>query len=796
MENYRRLEKMHDGKLDIAVGHGARSRKWKRKEMTWLDLVDKLADAHRTAETQREYFKASKAERSKIKDVGGYVGGYLRGARRKQENVVHRQLVTLDIDYAHAHFWTDFILEFDNAAVLHTTHSHTEENPRFRLIMPLSREVTPDEYVPVARRIAGNLDIELFDVTTFQTHRLMYWPSVSSDADYGFQFQDGNWVDVDELLDSYIDWKDSTLWPTSVKQLEDVERLSKKQEDPEFKRGIIGAFCRTYTITEAIETHLPDVYTHVDNVDDRFTYVNGSTAAGLVLYEDKFAYSHHGTDPCGGKLCNAFDLVRIHLFGHLDKDSIAAPSKLPSFQAMSEFSRNDSEVKGTLALERFSEAKADFALTEEEAEANVEWAKNLELDGRGNYVASANNINIILANDPKLAGIFEHNEFDKRYYVISSPPWRKITEPEPLRSVDKAGIRNYIEVVYKISGKQKIEDALLLEFERHSFHPIKDYLDGLTWDGEERVDTFLIDYFGVEDNIYTREAIRKTLTGAVARIYKAGIKFDLVLTLIGSQGCGKSTLVYKLGKGWSSDTFGTVKGKEAFEQLQGAWLIEMAELSGLKKAEVESIKHFITKQEDMYRKAWGEMVETYKRQCVFIGTTNNKNFLRDPTGNRRFMPIDVDDTFAIKSIFDIEEETIDQIWAEAKNFFQKGEPLYLSEEANEIAELERSEHRDVDERAGIVESFLDIPITKKWADLDALTRQMYFEGEITGTVKRDKICIAEIWVECLGKSRADMTRYNTRDLNEIMRGMQGWEQQKSPANFGIYGKQKYFKRIN
>src|SRR5574344_521156 len=326
-----------DGDLSLAIGMSAKSKIWKNKKSQWSELVTRLKETNRTTETLKEFISATKEEQLKIKDVGGYVGGYLRNGRRKPENVVHRQLLTLDIDFAHKDFWEDYCLQFSNAAVLHATHKHCESSPRFRLIMPLSRECTPDEYVATARQIAGLMGIELFDKTTFETNRLMFSPSSPKDVDYYFQFQDGPWIDVDEILSSYSDWKDSSLWPTAERELQEVKDSAKKQEDPENKKGIVGAFCRTYSITEAISRFLEDIYIPTD-IEDRFTYSKGTTAAGLIVYDDKFAYSHHGTDPCGGKLCNAFDLVRIHKFGHLDnEDSEETGAKLASYKAMEEF---------------------------------------------------------------------------------------------------------------------------------------------------------------------------------------------------------------------------------------------------------------------------------------------------------------------------------------------------------------------------------------------------------------------------------------------------------------------------
>lgn len=793
----------YDGNLDLAIGASAKSKKWKNTTIKWSKLVSKLSSPVRTMETAKEYRYKSKDDRSSIKDVGGYVGAYLNNGKRSPKTVVHRQLLTLDIDYANLDFWDIFTMQFDNAAVLHATHSHTNKSPRYRLIIPINRECLPDEYVAIARNIAGVLGIELFDSTTFETNRLMFWPSVSSDVEYYFEQQDGPWVDADEILDSYIDWKDSSLWPTAGRELQEVRDLSKKQQNPLSKAGIVGTFCRTYTAEEAIETFLSDVYSATK--DGRYTYVHGSTSGGVVLYDDMFAYSHHGSDPIGGQLCNSFDLVRIHKFGDLDIDSKATGSKAPSFKQMEKFATDDELVKKQIAVETIQQAKYEFADVEldddEEIKRlpdDVEWAKELEVDTRGRYLSNSTNLNIIFNNDPNLCDSFTFNKFDSKRYVVKQLPWRKVDSlPEPVKNVDYSGVRNYIESVYGIVGNVKVEDALSLLFERNSYHPIRDYLKSLEWDGKNRLDTVLIDYFGAEDTSFTREAIRKTLTAAVARIFNPGVKFDLVLTLIGSQGTGKSTFVDKLGLGWSSDTFMTVNGKEAFDQLRGAWMIELAELAGLRKAEVEAVKHFITKREDTYRQAYARTQETYKRQCVFIGTTNTKDFLTDSTGNRRFMPVDVRPEHVTKSIFKITRETIDQIWAEAVVAFNAGEELYLSGDAEREAKEEQARHTIVDDRRGIVSSFLDHPITDDWEDQTLADRMMYFDDDLDmdkGDVVRQYVCIAELWCVCFGRKKSEMSRHNTRPLNEIMKSLPEWEYMKTTKNFAIYGKQKYYKR--
>ena len=788
----------YDENLSVAVGLNVSSKVWKNTKTTWSNLVQKLATPVVTAETYKRFMSATKEEQSKIKDVGGFVGGFLTNGRRDKTNVLYRQLITLDVDFSHENFWWDFTVLFDCAAVVHSTHKSCPEKPRHRLIIPLDREVSQEEYQAIARKVAEYLNIDLFDQSTFDVNRLMFWPSVSSDIEYYFEFQDGPFLEADYILGLYDDWHDTSEWPTATDSTDVIMQAIKKQEDPEDKKGIIGVFCRTYTIQEAIETFLSDVYAPAG--EGRYTYINGSTAAGLIVYDDKFAYSHHGTDPAGGRLCNAFDLVRIHKFGHLDTGKEKEDKDRKSFKAMEEFASKDPLTKKHIAEEKFAEAKFEFA---EEAKAEVpeeydtSWTEGLNANTKGEYDNSANNLNMIIQHDQFLKDVFKLNIFDNKRYVTRSLPWRKVDTMEPVRDVDYSGVRNYIECVYGIVASQKVDDALALEFEKKKFHPIREYIRAQKWDGIPRVNTLLIDYFGAEDNAYTRAAIRKTLVAAVARVFEPGIKFDTALILVGEQGTYKSTFVKKLGMEWFSDTFSTVQGKESFEQIQGAWLIEMAELSGLKKAEVESIKHYISKREDTFRPAYGRTVETYKRQCVFFGTTNNKDFLRDPTGNRRFMPIDVRPEFVKKSVIDdLTQDEINQIWAEAYQLYLAKEPLYLVGDEDIIAKIEQHKHSESDERKGIIEEYLNTKFPDDWDKMGLYDRRRWLEDPLSenGTIEKDFVCIAEIWCECLGKDKTDMDRYKTREINEIIRSLPEWEPITSTKNFAIYGKQKYYKR--
>jgi hypothetical protein len=325
----------HDGDLAIAIGKSRLETSWKNKQITWSALLQKLKEPRITGETSEEYRKMSKPDRDNKKDVGGFVGGTLKQGRRKAENVANRTLITLDMDEVivpASEVWSDITTFNDFAAAVYSTHTHTEDHPRLRLVIPVSRPVTPDEYQAISRMLASDLGIDQFDDTTYEPHRLMYWPSISQGAPYFFQVQDGSFLVPETVLDRYIDWTDTSYWPESSRMSIRISSLLKKQEDPPAKKGVIGAFCRAYSIGEAVAKFLPDVYTP-GKTPDRYTFAGGSTSGGVVVYDDKYTYSHHGTDPASGILCNAFDLVRIHKFSELDEkarpDTLV--NKLPSF---------------------------------------------------------------------------------------------------------------------------------------------------------------------------------------------------------------------------------------------------------------------------------------------------------------------------------------------------------------------------------------------------------------------------------------------------------------------------------
>jgi len=784
--------------LKIAYGGSCFAKVWSNKIITFDELCDRLSNTIRTPETVEEYPRLPKKERDRAKDKGGFVGGWLKGGRRKGEAVQCRSMLTLDGDKVEPDFIERYTREHRHASCLYTTHGNTPEAPRVRIVVPLTRDVTPDEYAALARFVVNELGMDGFDECSYRAHQLMYWPTTPSNGEFICKRYDGEWCDPDAYFAANPNWRDCSQLPTSSRESKVMARAAQHQQDPLEKPGIIGAFCRSYSISDAIDKYLSDVYAP-SAMAGRYDYIPADSQAGVVLYDDKFAYSHHASDPACGRLLNAFDIVRVHRFGHLDSRSgeDTDPSKLPSFKAMQDFAAQDGCVKTTLASERMEQAAQEF-------ENPDEWQQLLELDKQGRVKDTLKNITNIIRCDPNLQAIVL-NELTGMLDVNGKLPWRQIRPG--WGDADLANAKVYFEQVYGIWSPTKFKDGLIavVSSERH-YHPIKEYFDTLSWDGIPRVDTLLIEYLGAEDTIYTREVTRKTLCAAVARIYQPGIKFDTILVLNGPQGIGKSTLFARLGGKWfsASLTIGDMKDKSAAEKLQGYWILELGELAGIRKVDVETVKSFITRTDDKFRQSYGTTVESHPRNNIIVGSTNSESgFLRDVTGNRRFWPVPVDGS-GRRSVFELTQPIIDQIWAEALELYRSGESLIVSSEVSAMAYAQQQAAMEADDREGIIVDYLEHLLPGEWDTMDLYQRRSFLgENEFggtpkKGTVRRERVCIMEIWCECFGKERQNLKRSDSFEIESILHRIGGWKKltttKTGKTRFTLYGPQKTFVR--
>jgi len=796
---------INNRKLTISTAGSRKATHWPKSGILWSEFTERLKNPVRGMESLDAYLALPKARQDELKDVGGFVGGTFTGDRRKASYVAGRDLMTLDMDNIPAGQTQDILKRVSGlgcAAAVYSTRKHTEYAPRLRIIIPLDKTCTADQYEPAARKAAALIGIEFCDPTTFEASRLMYWPSCSSNSEYIYEVYDNPFCSLDGLLNLYGDWQDVSAWP-QVPGTEAVERRRlAKQEDPTGKRGIIGAFCRTYNVIDAMDKFIPGMYEATD-IPGRYTYTGGSTMGGAIVYDGNlFLYSHHATDPCSGLLVNAFDLIRLHMYADMDKEAKEGTpaNKLPSFVAMSRLAAGDKPVADLIAKERFEQARQAFATQEtEKDETDLSWVGRLTRDGNGRIEKTINNAVVVLENDPLLKGKIVTDEFASCGMALGSLPWNGCMDKRRWGDADDAGFYRYMETFYGITGRDKLDNALLIVSSQNKINDVKKYLKSLQWDGAKRLDTLLPDYLGSEDTAYTRAVIRKSLCAAVGRAVVGGIKYDYMPIFTGPQGIGKSTFLSILGKDWFSDSLSSFEGKEAAELIQGTWINEIGELTAMSRQETNAVKQFLSKMNDIYRAAYGRRTNKYPRRCVFFGTSNDHEFLKDVTGNRRFWPVDVGLYPARKSVWEDLPQAVDQIWAEAYLYWSLGEQLYLSKELETMAEEQQESHREGSAKEGVIHDFLEKQILANWEQIPVQSRKTFLAGQMKlpeGEVlmPRDKVCAAEIWVECLGSDLKYMKRMDSIEINNILAGMKGWRRNKSVRRYGPYGTQKGFER--
>ena len=761
--------------LAFCLGNSRSALVWHARKMTMEELWEKLQSPIRTAETSAQYHAMKKREKDAVKDKGGFLAGTLKGTRRKATEVISRSMIALDYDRLKPGCFDAF--DFPCFAIVYTTHSHTPEAPRARILMPLTRDVTPDECNAIARYLADEIGMDTVDLCSFKINQLMYWPTCSVDGEYICRKYEGDWLDPDAFLAQHPDWQDCTSLPTALEEKEAVERERKRQADPLGKEGIVGAFCRAYSIQEAMQAFLADVYAPTTD-ENRWGYTKSASIPGVMIYDNKFAYSHHASDPAYGKLLNAFDLVGSHLF---DGD----------FAKMVEFAVKDEKVRQLALKERQERAAAEFA-EDDWKDKLVRQKKSTQLEN------SLYNIKLIMQNDSYMKNIV-FNQLADNMEIKGEVPWE---HPSRFwRDADDAQLICYVDDNYGTFSARNYDIAIAKTVDDRSYHPIREYFSSLPpWDGVPRVDTLLIDYLGAADNAYTRAVSRKVLCAAYRRIKEPGIKFDYMPVLNGAQGIGKSTFIANLGMEWFSDslTLSDMNDKTAAEKLQGYWILEIGELAGMKKADLDKVKAFVSRVDDKYRASFGRRVTPHPRQCVFFGTTNSENgYLRDITGNRRYWNIKASGNSKYKP-WQMTSELVQQIWAEVMILADAGEKLYLPTELEAFAKEEQREAMEQDDREGLVRLYLDTLIPVNWNEMDLYQRREFLQGDATSPVGKEVRVIVsnmEIWCECFSRKKEDLRSTDSYAIAAIMSRLPDWKKQAVPKRIPIYGLQRIYRRL-
>ena len=380
--------------------------------------------------------------------------------------------------------------------------------------------------------------------------------------------------------------------------------------------------------------------------------------------------------------------------------------------------------------------------------------------------------------DPLLKGAIRKNLLTERVDIVKPLGWYR--DSPTLTDVDIKYLLLYFEENYGLTIEKKIQDAVMVIANENRYHPVRDFLNALQWDGIERIRYCLHRFLGADADDYTCEAMRLFLLGAISRAFRPGCKFEIMLCLVGGQGAGKSSFFRLLAvqDDWFSDDLKKLDDENVYRKMQGHWLIEMSEMIATANAKsIEEIKSFLSRQKETYKVPYETHPADRKRQCVFCGTSNTLDFLPlDRTGNRRFVPVMVHPELAEIHILDDEpaaREYLKQVWAEAMEIYRSGNfKLRFSPAMNEYLKVHQRDFMPEDTKAGQIIEYLE-----KCSD--------------------NMVCSKQLFREALGHSFDEPKQWEIREINDIMNNsVTGWRAFSNPRYFrSPYGRQKGWERI-
>jgi hypothetical protein len=747
-------------KLNIAIGSSRRAVKWQNTQISWQQLLMKLEKPTITKETIECYVAMTKSEQDNIKDVGGFVGGFCKNESRSKSSISSRDLLCWDFDNCTTEIYKKLakLDEMKVTYVIHSTHKHTPTKPRLRVIIPLEVTLSSKhgEYEFAIEKMTEKLDLmDMVDRISFERNRLVYWPSISSNAEYYFKSGEGEYLNWLPYLEGFEgdgqENKNPGQTKTNKGQNKDKTKKRWYKKDPRLVTGVIGAFNRTYPISKCIAEFLSDVYSGPDE-RGRYTFIAGTGASGVeVKDDDTLCQSYHSTDPARcykgsekPRECNSFDLIMIHKYDD-DQDKLKKA------------------IKWALELDDIHEDEKFKKEQEYNFYRGVAWdIEQIQMMGK-----EGQKISYPLLSESNLAILLDHLGVKIAYNEMMQ---RKFIDGVKWEDDDYSVMKDRCQAYkFKSMSRPDLLSHLNILAKKNSYHPIKAYLESLKWDGVARVETLLSTYFDAVDNEYTRGIMRKVLAGAVKRVYEPGCEMQYMLVLSGTSDIGKSSFWRRLaGEEWFSDDMQlTDMGpRTGTEKIQNKWIVELPELSGMKKADMEAVKAFLTRQEDVCRLAYGRETSNLARQSIMVGTTNEDGFLKDLTGNKRFLPVKV--TRRLKDDLDR-----DQIWAEVMTFWEN-EDIRLSQKLRYMAEQAANEAMEVDDKFALVVKFLETKIPLNvWQDMKIWERQEFIKNaddkeKNTFLSKdlflREKVAPLEIWCECFGRTKDSIKR---ADSNEI-----------------------------
>lgn len=756
---------------------------WRPDTVTWDEICQWVQNPAKRKECGN-YILATLTETEKV-----HAGSTkpCKDVHRDNRSVARRSaILALDIDNPDDGFDVQVeMLLVDVAYIMHTTFSSTPSEPRYRLLVQVDRDMAPDEYVAATQAMAARLGLDQFDAGSFQAARFMYRPAARKPEWYDHWINDGDPVQVDELLDTFE--RDLSTKP--------IPQPGRNKRDPFELEDPIGAFNRVYEDWDLLIAEYDLPYDKV--AEDRYHLRGASSEAGMgpVAGTHGLVYSHHAHDPAYGKTCSAFDLVRLHWFGDLDEATKQGTpvNKLPSHIQMLEVASKDKRV----VAEIFKGITSDFEPVDGEEHVDRSWKARLKLSKQGRFIDVVGNWDLILANDPVFGKLY-FNVLTMSPEVEGNLPWRDVTpHSRTFDNIDTANLRFYLEREYKFRpSKEFTADLVIAKAGQRRVSPVRDYLERLEWDGKARVETCLP---GAADTRYNRLVARKVLAAAVARVYEPGIKWDHTLVLYGGEGVGKSTWIERMAHvGYPERrthhyTLGRINDKDTLLAMHMSWIVVSDEGHSLRKSDNDQLKEFLTRTHDVFRMPYDRETVVHPRQCVIWSTTNEDVFLRRQEGNRRFLMVRSLERFDIDAMT---PELVDQLWAEAVHIYKSGERLYLTDEEARLAELERDPFVEEDTHAGVIEEFLNMKVPEDWWDRSPESRRQWIADresgfEPAGDMVVDRTCSRQLWHEAFGQ-RIVPKRTDLLEITQALKTV-GWVST-GLHHFPGYGTQTVFIR--
>lgn len=771
--------------IATAPGDGKRYH-WTAETATWYEILD-WAKSPATTKASGAYLAGTLGPCPCSTDTCGCDGDGCQHLARRKQSIVSRSMLTLDADTPTPGFRAA-VGALGVHALVHSTYNSTTAEPRYRVIIPLDREVGPDDYEHCAAIVVSAIGVEHFDDSTRQAERFMYRPAAGQLTAYEHEDHGGDILKVDALLAETVD-----------PAMQPPVRSSRNKRDPYEISGAIGAFNRAYEVDEAIEAYsLP----YESAGASRWHLVGATSTAGMgpVAGAPGLVYSHHSGDPAGGQAVSAFDLVRLHLYADLDLAVKAETpvNRRPSHEAMLALAGKDPLVVAEMVGDTFKVETVEAEVEADRAPGGPEdWVYGLALnDKNGKVLASVENWDLIREHDIAFSGLY-FNALTSSVETSRDLPWRKTDAAAGgpvFGTVDYVNLADHLERRYKIRPTPTVAEGLVLvTAHERRVSPIREYLENLSWDGTERVETCLP---GVKPSTYSRMVARKVLTAAVARIFEPGIKWDHSLVLHGKEGLGKTWWIEKLARGWHGP-LGDISNKDTLLSMARTWIVIADEGHSLNSKNHEAQKEFLTRTSDLIRQPYEKETRLYPRHSVIWSTTNDDVFLKRQEGNRRFLIVRCEDRVDFDSMTDA---YIDQIWAEAVEIYRAGESLYLTREDSALAVEARDSYTEENALVGPIVEYLEALVPTDWDSMSPGDRALWYRNYLAGnadpgTRPIDEVCTKQIALEALGWDSQRTGRYDLAEVSTALREIPGWAPRTGTKRLPGYGPQRVHVRL-